>query len=277
MIAQLLARARPRTRPQATCCFSVSSFPSYGELSGAQRRGTRSQAAASRWPPTSATPPTSCCGSPRTTASPAGDSPWGRGRPRLAHRVLGHVPPAIFGLDFDIHLGGEDLLFPHHENERAQSLSAFPRPRLRASVDAQRDAAGRRPEDCRSRWATSSPSRDVLATHPGEGCSATRCCVRTTGRVLNFTVDGPRGKPPRARPLLPRAEGGRAPRPIADAPPASVLETALRRSQHARSVRGAAPPRRSRDGERRRRGLPAICGPAAPCWDCSVRTRRPGE
>ena len=47
----------------------------------------------------------------------------GHGPSRLAHRVLGHVAQYL-GLPFDIHGGGADLVFPHHENERAQSEAA---------------------------------------------------------------------------------------------------------------------------------------------------------
>ena len=54
---------------------------------------------------------------------PSWPTPWGRGRPGLAPGVLGdgHVLP---GPEFDIHGGGIDLVFPHHENERAQSQGA---------------------------------------------------------------------------------------------------------------------------------------------------------
>jgi cysteinyl-tRNA synthetase len=62
---------------------------------------------------------------PSTPDLPGWDSPWGRGRPgwhiecsAMAHKHL--------GTDFDIHGGGDDLIFPHHENEIAQSCCAFP-------------------------------------------------------------------------------------------------------------------------------------------------------
>jgi cysteinyl-tRNA synthetase len=62
---------------------------------------------------------------PSAAELPGWDSPWGRGRPgwhiecsAMAHRYLGE--------SFDIHGGGTDLLFPHHENERAQSLCGYP-------------------------------------------------------------------------------------------------------------------------------------------------------
>ena len=56
---------------------------------------------------------------------PFWESPWGRGRPgwhiecsAMSAHYLGHV--------FDIHGGGKDLIFPHHENELAQSRAAYP-------------------------------------------------------------------------------------------------------------------------------------------------------
>lgn len=65
----------------------------------------------------------------------AWDSPWGRGRPRLAPRMLLHVDEYL-GRSFDIHTGGVDLVFPHHQNEIAQRGSHGPDPVQ--VLDAQR-------------------------------------------------------------------------------------------------------------------------------------------
>src|SRR5204863_161984 len=51
------------------------------------------------------------------------DSPWGRGRPGW-HIECSAMAEKFLGPSFDIHLGGLDLVFPHHENERAQSQAA---------------------------------------------------------------------------------------------------------------------------------------------------------
>jgi cysteinyl-tRNA synthetase len=51
------------------------------------------------------------------------DSPWGRGRPGW-HIECSAMAGKFLGPEFDLHLGGLDLVFPHHENERAQSQSA---------------------------------------------------------------------------------------------------------------------------------------------------------
>ena len=50
--------------------------------------------------------------------------PVGARPARLAHRVLGHEPSSYLGETIDIHGGGIDLIFPHHENEIAQSCAA---------------------------------------------------------------------------------------------------------------------------------------------------------
>jgi cysteinyl-tRNA synthetase len=62
---------------------------------------------------------------PSTDDLPGWESPWGRGRPGW-HIECSAMSYRYLGEDFDIHGGGGDLLFPHHENERAQSCCAFP-------------------------------------------------------------------------------------------------------------------------------------------------------
>ncbi len=56
---------------------------------------------------------------------PGWDSPWGRGRPGW-HLECSAMSETHLGAPFDIHGGGQDLIFPHHENEIAQSLCAHP-------------------------------------------------------------------------------------------------------------------------------------------------------
>ncbi len=62
---------------------------------------------------------------PSTPELPGWDSPWGRGRPGW-HLECSVMSEHHLGTTFDIHGGGQDLIFPHHENERAQSLCAHP-------------------------------------------------------------------------------------------------------------------------------------------------------
>jgi cysteinyl-tRNA synthetase len=61
---------------------------------------------------------------------PTWDSPWGRGRPGW-HIECSAMSTKYLGQPFDIHGGGRDLIFPHHENEIAQSEAAFERPLAR--------------------------------------------------------------------------------------------------------------------------------------------------
>ncbi|MEX0278758.1 MAG: cysteine--tRNA ligase, partial [Ruegeria sp.] len=62
---------------------------------------------------------------PSTDELPGWDSPWGRGRPGW-HIECSAMSYELLGDSFDIHGGGNDLMFPHHENEIAQSCCAHP-------------------------------------------------------------------------------------------------------------------------------------------------------
>ena len=77
-------------------------------------------------------------------ASRVWPTPWGEGRPGW-HLECSAMATKYLGPTFDIHGGGRDLIFPHHENEHAQSHSA--RRRVRPLLDAQRDADLGRRED----------------------------------------------------------------------------------------------------------------------------------
>lgn len=61
------------------------------------------------------------------TNEPSFDSPWGKGRPGW-HIECSSMSAKLLGLPFDIHGGGKDLIFPHHENEIAQTEAAFDKP-----------------------------------------------------------------------------------------------------------------------------------------------------
>ena len=73
-----------------------------------------------------------------TADQPGWDSPWGHGRPGW-HIECSAMSEALLGaLPFDIHGGGLDLIFPHHENEIAQSCCAHRHRADGAVLDAQR-------------------------------------------------------------------------------------------------------------------------------------------
>ena len=104
--------------------FSVASFPRYGALSGRSPdellAGARVEVATYKRDPGDFV-----LWKPSAPDLPGWDSPWGRGRPGW-HIECSAMSRRYLGADFDIHGGGDDLLFPHHENERAQSLCADP-------------------------------------------------------------------------------------------------------------------------------------------------------
>ena len=99
---------------------------------------------------------------------PAWDSPWGKGRPGW-HIECSAMNLAILGEQIDIHGGGNDLIFPHHENEIAQS-ECLHRQAVRALLDAQRHAAIAGREDVQSPRQPGDDRRFPVA--PRGGCPA---------------------------------------------------------------------------------------------------------
>jgi cysteinyl-tRNA synthetase len=104
--------------------FAVPSFPAYGCLSGRSAdellAGARIDVA-----PYKRDPGDFVLWKPSPPDLPGWDSPWGRGRPGW-HIECSAMSWRYLGENFDIHGGGSDLIFPHHENELAQSVCAFP-------------------------------------------------------------------------------------------------------------------------------------------------------
>ena len=102
--------------------FDVSSYPDYGALSG---RDTEELIAGARVEvaPYKKNPADFVLWKPSTPELAGWDSPWGRGRPGW-HIECSAMCAAQLGETIDIHAGGIDLLFPHHENEIAQSTCA---------------------------------------------------------------------------------------------------------------------------------------------------------
>jgi cysteinyl-tRNA synthetase len=102
--------------------FDVGSFAQYGQLSGQSRDemidGARVEVEAYK-----KNPADFVLWKPSTSDLPGWDSPWGRGRPGW-HIECSAMSEAHLGDTIDIHAGGNDLLFPHHENEVAQSTCA---------------------------------------------------------------------------------------------------------------------------------------------------------
>ncbi|SMX50037.1 cysteine--tRNA ligase [Maliponia aquimaris] len=104
--------------------FAVDSYAGYGALSG---RSVEDMIAGARVEvaPYKKNPMDFVLWKPSTDDLPGWNSPWGRGRPGW-HIECSAMSHALLGDTFDIHGGGNDLLFPHHENEIAQSACAHP-------------------------------------------------------------------------------------------------------------------------------------------------------
>jgi cysteinyl-tRNA synthetase len=104
--------------------FAVNTDPGYGKLSGHSHdellAGARVDVA-----PYKRDPGDFVLWKPSSPDLPGWDSPWGRGRPGW-HIECSAMSWRHLGESFDIHGGGSDLIFPHHENELAQSTCAFP-------------------------------------------------------------------------------------------------------------------------------------------------------
>ena len=98
--------------------YSVNTFPSYGTLSGRDKEeqiaGSRVEVAPYKKDPTDFV-----LWKPSNKDQPGWDSPWGFGRPGW-HLECSAMSEKTLGVPFDIHSGGQDLIFPHHENELAQ-------------------------------------------------------------------------------------------------------------------------------------------------------------
>ena len=106
--------------------FSVRSWPGYGKLSGQNIDDLENGA---RVDPTEEKrdPLDFALWKGQKPGEPAWPSPWGMGRPGW-HIECSAMSMAILGQSFDIHGGGQDLIFPHHENEIAQSEAATGKP-----------------------------------------------------------------------------------------------------------------------------------------------------
>ncbi|MBX9916151.1 MAG: cysteine--tRNA ligase [Nitrosomonas sp.] len=126
MISTLVEKRLAYHAKNGDVYYSVHDFPSYGKLSGKSlndlRAGERVEIDSNKKDPLdfvlwkSAKP-----------GEPYWESPWGRGRPGW-HIECSAMSEQLLGIHFDIHGGGQDLQFPHHENEIAQSEGAHDHP-----------------------------------------------------------------------------------------------------------------------------------------------------
>ena len=122
MIEKLIERGYAYAAANGDVMYSVTKFAGYGRLSGKRladlRAGARVEVDESKRDPLDFV-----LWKHAKPGEPAWDSPWGKGRPGW-HIECSAMSVALLGSHFDIHAGGLDLKFPHHENEIAQTCAA---------------------------------------------------------------------------------------------------------------------------------------------------------
>jgi cysteinyl-tRNA synthetase len=126
MIEALIARGHAYVADNGDVYYAVASFPGYGRLSGKDpedlRAGARVEIDEAKRDPLDF-----ALWKAAKPGEPAWASPWGDGRPGW-HIECSAMSTCALGNHFDIHGGGADLQFPHHENEIAQSEGATGEP-----------------------------------------------------------------------------------------------------------------------------------------------------
>ena len=218
--------------------YSVSSFADYGKLSGRQlsdlRAGARVAVDEAKRDPLDFV-----LWKQAKPGEPHWSSPWGEGRPGW-HIECSAMTYELLGAQFDIHAGGMDLKFPHHENEIAQSRAATGEG-LREPVDAQRVPERRQREDVEV--------AQQLLPHPRRARFGER--ARSGGGALLPGLE----PLPRAHQLFARADraGGHG----ADADVLGIAEPRARRKLRRPAKRpGSSRPRWTTTSTRRRRRRP---------------------
>ncbi len=126
MVQRLVEKGYAYAADNGDVYYAVAKFAPYGKLSGKRlgdlRAGARIEVDEAKRDPLDFV-----LWKAAKPGEPAWDSPWGRGRPGW-HIECSAMSVAILGPHFDIHGGGMDLKFPHHENEIAQTCAACDSP-----------------------------------------------------------------------------------------------------------------------------------------------------
>ena len=126
LVGTLVEKGHAYVTPGGDVYFAVRSFSGYGKLSGQNiddlENGARVDPGEDKRDPLDF-----ALWKAEKPGEPSWDSPWGKGRPGW-HIECSAMSMSILGPTFDIHAGGQDLIFPHHENEIAQSEAATGKP-----------------------------------------------------------------------------------------------------------------------------------------------------
>ena len=235
MIIQRLIVSGHAYAAEGHVLFAVASDPDYGKLSGRSQEellaGARVEIA-----PYKRDPGDFVLWKPSTDDMPGWDSPWGRGRPGW-HIECSAMSWKYLGETFDIHGGGSDLIFPHHENEMAQSLCAFPGSHFARywMHNGMLQVNGEKMSKSLGNFFT---VREILAKAPGEAVRL--LLLRTHYRSLNW-ISPTRAWPRRgANSTASTAPSNMSP----DAAPGDIRRTgagrSMRRHQHPASNLGDA-------------------------------------
>lgn len=126
LVKTLIDNGHAYATPNGDVYFSVRSYPAYGKLSGQNiddlENGARVDPDEQKHDPLDF-----ALWKAEKPGEPSWPSPWGKGRPGW-HIECSAMSMNLLGESFDIHAGGQDLVFPHHENEIAQSEAATGKP-----------------------------------------------------------------------------------------------------------------------------------------------------
>ncbi len=174
-------------RSDGSVYFSIRKFPGYGRLSKIDLAGIQPGARVDVQEYDKSDPRDFALWKAAKPGEPFWETPFGRGRPGW-HIECSAMSMKYLGESFDIHTGGVDLMFPHHENEIAQSEAATGKPFVRFWLHAEHLLVeGERMAKSKGNYYT---LRDLLAK--GYKPSAIRYLLASVPRrkQLNFTFDG---------------------------------------------------------------------------------------
>lgn len=174
-------------RSQGSIYFSIQKFPAYGRLSKVDLSGIRAGARVDVQEYDKGDPRDFALWKAPKPGEPSWETPVGRGRPGW-HIECSTMSMKYLGESFDIHVGGVDLIFPHHENEIAQSEGATGKPFVRYWIHSEHlIVEGEKMSKSKGNYFT---LRNLLAR--GHKPSAIRYLLASVPhrRQLNFTFQG---------------------------------------------------------------------------------------